>query len=159
MSMRLDGIELVGNAGTVLRGVRDDLTDHRARWAVTVIQVAGAVGWAVLRHRYPRAQSPDAQLVSATMKDARRAGKPNLTELRRDPAFRAAQTRLTRRAVWSLIYGIGLAAGHRLLLAESKRRETRRPHLIAGTAVATTQTGVRIATLIVETRRWKRAAA
>lgn len=152
----VDGIEFVGNVGnTVLHGVRGDLTDRGARWAVTGVQVAGVVGSALLRRRYPRTQSPDARLVSTVMKDARQRGEAHTAELRRDPAFRAAQARLNRQSAWMLVYGISTLVAHRLLLADLKRRAVRRPHLIAGVALAITQCTYRAATLVAESQRWR----
>lgn len=52
-----------------------------------------------------------------------------------------------------MIYAVGFIVAHRLLLAELKRRGVRRPHLVAGVAIATVQTARRVGTLVAENRR------
>lgn len=149
----VDAAKLVGDVGnTVLHGARRDLSDRRARWALTVVQAASTVGAALLSHRYP-SSSADQRVIAAALKDARARGELDIAELRRDPAFRAAQARLTRRTVRLLIYGVSAAVAHRILLAELKRRRVRRPHLVAGIALATAQTAYRVGTLVAEKRQ------
>lgn len=150
----VDVVEYVGNVGvTVLHGLRGDLTDRRARLAVALVEVADGVGTAVLRHRYPRPRSADMRLVSAAMTSARDRGELDVAELRRDPAFRAAQDRLNRRTAWLLVYGASALAAQRLLLGELKRRRVRRPHLVAGLALAAAQSAYRVGTLVAERRQ------
>lgn len=150
----VDAVELVASVSNpVLDGLRRDLVDRRARWAVTVVRVAGISGTALLRRRYPKPVSADQRLVSATLRDARARGELDVAELRRDPAFRAAQARLNRHVAQMMIYAVGVIVAHRLLLAELKRRGVRRPHLVAGVAMATAQTTRRVGTLIAENRR------
>lgn len=150
----VDAVEVVGNAGiTVLRVVGRGLTDRRARWAVGLVQVAGSAGTALLRHRYPRRRSADMRLVSAALDDAKERGALEVAELRRDPAFRAAQGRLSRRAAWMVVYAVGTLATERLLLAELRRRGVRRPHLVTGIAMATIQSTYRVGTLLAERRQ------
>lgn len=149
----VDAVELIGNVGnTVLNGLRGDLTDRRARWVVGLVSLAGSAGTALLRNRYPRS-SADMRLVTAARKAARARGELDVAELRRDPAFRTAQARLNRRTVQLLIYGVSAAVAHRFLLAELKRRSVRRPHLVAGIALAAAQTAYRVGTLVVENRQ------